>query len=92
MREQVGKLSRGHDLAKAMQYMLKRWPAFTLFLEDGRVCLSSNAAERGIATGLSLCTSFSSIWEHWKCVCGFVATRAALPGDRRSDGFGMQVA
>ena len=28
--------------------MLKRWPAFTLFLEDGRVCLSNNAAERGL--------------------------------------------
>ena len=48
MREQVAKLSRGHDLAKAAQYMLKRWSAFTLFLEDGRVCLSNNAAERGL--------------------------------------------
>ncbi len=48
MREQVTKLSRGHDLAKAMQYMLKRWSAFTLFLDDGRVCLSNNAAERGL--------------------------------------------
>ena len=48
MREQLPKLSRGHDLAKAMQYMLKRWTAFTLFLEDGRVCLSNNAAERGL--------------------------------------------
>jgi hypothetical protein len=48
MRDQVAKLSRGHDLAKAMQYMLKRWSAFTLFLEDGRVCLSNNAAERGL--------------------------------------------
>jgi len=48
MREQVAKLSRGHDLAKAIQYMLKRWPAFTLFLNDGRVCLSNNAAERGL--------------------------------------------
>jgi transposase len=48
MREQVAKLSRGNDVAKAMQYMLKRLPAFTLFLEDGRVCLSNNAAERGL--------------------------------------------
>jgi hypothetical protein len=48
MREQVAKLSRGHDLAKAIHYMLKRWPAFTLFLDDGRVCLSNNAAERGL--------------------------------------------
>ena len=31
-----------------MNYMLKRWAAFTLFLDDGRVCLSNNAAERGL--------------------------------------------
>ena len=48
MRERAAKLSRGHDLAKAIQYMLKRWPAFTLFLDDGRVCMSNNAAERGL--------------------------------------------
>jgi hypothetical protein len=48
MREQCAKLSRGHDLAKAMNYMLKRWPSFTRFLDDGRVCLSNNAAERGL--------------------------------------------
>ena len=48
MREQAARLSRGHDLAKAINYMLKRWPAFTLFLENGRVCLSNNAAERGL--------------------------------------------
>ena len=42
------------DLAKAIDYILKRWAAFTLFLDDGRVCLSNNAAERalrGIALG-----------------------------------------
>jgi hypothetical protein len=48
MREQAARLSRGHDLVKAINYILKRWPAFTLFLEDGRVCLSNNAAERGL--------------------------------------------
>ena len=39
---------------KAIDYMLKRWPAFTRFLDDGRICLSNNAAERalrGIALG-----------------------------------------
>ena len=54
MREQCAKLSRGHDLAKAMNYMFKRWGSFTRFLDDGRVCLSNNAAERalrGIALG-----------------------------------------
>jgi transposase len=48
MRAQVVRLARGHDLAKAINYILKRWPSFTLFLEDGRVCLSNNAAERGL--------------------------------------------
>jgi transposase len=54
MRAERPKLSRGNDLAKAMDYMLKRWPAFARFLDDGRVCLSNNAAERalrGIALG-----------------------------------------
>jgi transposase len=54
LREQRAKLSRGNDLAKAMDYMLKRWPGFTRFLDDGRICLSNNAAERalrGIALG-----------------------------------------
>ena len=46
--EQVGKLSRGHDLTKACFYILKRWDAFTRFLDDGRVCLSNNAAERAL--------------------------------------------
>ena len=34
--------------------MLKRWPAFAGFLDDGRICLTNNAAERalrGIAIG-----------------------------------------
>ena len=34
------------DVAKAMDYMLKRWAAFTRFLSDGRICLTNNAAER----------------------------------------------
>ena len=37
-----------------MDYMLKRWDAFTRFLDDGRICLTNNAAERalrGIAIG-----------------------------------------
>jgi len=45
---QVGKLSRSHDLTKACLYMLKRWDAFTRFLDDGRICLTNNAAERAL--------------------------------------------
>ena len=54
MREERAKLSRGNEVAKAMDYMLKRWDSFARFLVDGRICLSNNAAERalrGIALG-----------------------------------------
>jgi transposase len=54
MRQERAKLSRHNDVAKAMDYMLKRIEAFTRFLTDGRICLSNNAAERalrGIALG-----------------------------------------
>lgn len=33
---------------KVIQFMLKRWNAFTLFLNDGHVCLSHNFAERAV--------------------------------------------
>jgi transposase len=54
MRKERAKLSRANDVAKAMDYVLKRWPSFTRFLGDGRICLTNNAAERalrGIALG-----------------------------------------
>jgi transposase len=54
MRAERGRLSRHNDVAKAMDYMLKRWAAFIRFLDDGKICLSNNAAERalrGIAIG-----------------------------------------
>ena len=54
LRAERARLSRHAPVAKAMEYMLKRWPGFTRFLDDGRVCLTNNAAERalrGIALG-----------------------------------------
>ena len=54
MRRARAGLSHHASVAKAMDYMLKRWDGFDLFLADGRVCLSNNAAERalrGIALG-----------------------------------------
>lgn len=48
LKAQLAKLSRNHDLAKAINYMLRRWDAFTHFLTDGRVCLTNNAAERAL--------------------------------------------
>jgi transposase len=64
MTRERAKLSRHNDVAKAMDYMLKRIKVFTRFLDDGRICLSNNAAERalrGIAMTDSFCTSFSSV-------------------------------
>src|SRR6202022_1481571 len=54
MRQQRTLLSSNNDTAKAINYLLNRWAAFTRFLDDGRVCLSNNAAERalrGVAVG-----------------------------------------
>ena len=54
MRAARSKLSRHSDIAKAIDYMLKRWETFTRFLDDGRICLTNNAAERalrGVALG-----------------------------------------
>jgi len=54
MRTERAKLSRHSEVAKAMDYMIKRWEAFARFLSDGRICLTNNAAERqlrGIALG-----------------------------------------
>jgi transposase len=54
LRAQYAQLSAKSKTARAIDYLLKRWPAFTRFLDDGRVCLSNNAAERalrGIAVG-----------------------------------------
>jgi transposase len=54
MQKEYARLSRHSDVAKAMNYMLKRWDTFTRFLHDGRICLTNNAAERalrGIALG-----------------------------------------
>lgn len=54
MRDHRAAMSRHAPVAKALDYMLTRWPRFSRFLTDGRVCLTNNAAERalrGVALG-----------------------------------------
>lgn len=56
MRTERDTMSRHNPVAKAIAYMFKadRWETFTRFLEDGRICLTNNAAERalrGVALG-----------------------------------------
>ena len=94
MRAARGKMSRHADVAKAIDYMLERWDAFTCFLGDGRICLTNNAAERalrGIAMRGSLCTPSASIWEHWKRLRVSYATRATFSGDCHFDRLRRQV-
>ena len=54
LREQRALLSSKSEIAKAINYTLDRWTAFTRFLDDGHICLTNNAAERavrGVALG-----------------------------------------
>jgi transposase len=46
LREQRGRVSKNSETGKAISYSLKRWVALTRFLDDGRLCMSNNAAER----------------------------------------------
>jgi transposase len=48
LRAQRRKLSASNDVAKAIRYSLNCWTALTRFLDDGRLCMSNNAAERGL--------------------------------------------
>src|SRR6516165_4052907 len=46
--EERSRLSRSASVAKPIDYMLRRWDRFVRFIDDGRVCLSNNAAERAL--------------------------------------------
>ena len=43
---QRARVSKNSDTGKAIDYSLKRWVALTRFLDDGRLCMTNNAAER----------------------------------------------
>lgn len=45
---QLTRIPGKSDLAKAFRYGLSRWPAFCLFLDDGRVAIDNNVAERAL--------------------------------------------
>jgi transposase len=44
------KLSKKSELAKAIHYALERWTALMVFVDDGRVEMDNNAAERALRT------------------------------------------
>ncbi|GBQ91012.1 transposase [Asaia krungthepensis NRIC 0535] len=45
---QLARIPAKGVLARAIRYALNRWAVFTLFLEDGRVAIDNNAAERAV--------------------------------------------
>ncbi len=54
LREQYARVSPGSKIGKAIAYSLNHWDALVRFLDDGRLCMSNNAAERAmrpVATG-----------------------------------------
>jgi transposase len=48
LREERARLSRSSSVAKPIDYLLGRWDGFARFLDDGRICLTNNAAERAL--------------------------------------------
>jgi transposase len=48
LREERAPLSRSSTVVKPIDYLLSRWAGFARFIEDGRICLSNNAAERAL--------------------------------------------
>ena len=48
LREQRSRLSRSASVIGPIDYMLPRWNRFARFVDDGRICLTNNAAERAL--------------------------------------------
>ena len=48
LRDQRARLSRSAAVTAPIDYMLKRWDRFARFIDDGRICLTNNAAERAL--------------------------------------------
>ena len=48
LHEQRAGLSRASAVIEPIDYMLRRWDRFARFIDDGRICLTNNAAERAL--------------------------------------------
>jgi transposase len=48
LRDERARLSRAASVAGPIDYMLRRWDRFAHFVDDGRICLTNNAAERAL--------------------------------------------
>ena len=83
MREQRAKLSRGHDLAKAIDYILKRWPPSPCSSTTG-VCVYRTMPLNVLCVASRSRVIVHPLFkylEHWKLNAGTNVTRAPFtPG------------
>ena len=76
---ELTRISSGSTLADAIRYALARWPALSLFLDDGRIDLDNNPVERAIrpiALGRKnhLFAGSDGGADRWAIVCSLVET------------------
>src|SRR3546814_11781176 len=66
LRDERDGLARQNPVARAIDYMLKDWSAFTRFLDDGRICLTNNAAERALRglAQIGRAAGRASVWQY----------------------------
>lgn len=84
----LARLSGRAKLADAIRYALRHWEGLVRFIDDSRIEMDNNTVERAmrpIAKRVSLCTPYSSVCKHWKCIRVNDATRATFPGHRSFD-------
>ena len=48
LRQTLARVSKKSELAKAINYIVSRWPALTRYRDDGRIEIDNNAAERSL--------------------------------------------
>ena len=77
--EQLGRISGGSTLAKAIRYALNHWAGLILFLDDGRVELDTNTVERAIrpitlGRKNALFAGADSGGRHWAIVASLIQT------------------
>jgi hypothetical protein len=89
MREERAELSRHSDVAKVMDYMLKRWDSLTGFLVDGRICLTNEMPPNENCAASRRCVHCAPLLQvsgkHWNSIFEIDATRATVSRDRGSD-------
>jgi transposase len=61
LRQQQERLSRKSEVGKAIAYALNHWKALTRFLEDGRICMSTDGAEKGNSQPALLLASAAAV-------------------------------